>query len=122
MENLSHEFLLPPEGSGLANTRMPTPAMDTPVNKQARIEDAEDHEDQPSSHIHYSEAYLCSAGQPICKEKTEFETFCNHENATGRQPWEPFSSKKEWGLATLLMRNVNQRATEQFLNLPIVSI
>ena len=122
MENLSHEFLLPPEGSGLANTRMPTPAMDTPVNKQAQIEDAEDHEDQPSSHIHYSEAYLCSAGQPICKEKTEFETFCNHENATGRQPWEPFSSKKEWGLATLLMRNVNQRATEQFLNLPIVSI
>ena len=56
MENLSHEFLLPPEGSGLANTRMPTPAMDTPVNKQARIEDAEDHEDQLSSHIHYSEA------------------------------------------------------------------
>ena len=117
MDNLSHEFVLPYEGPELANTRTPSPAVVPPVDKQA-----EDNDDQPSSHTRYSEAYPRSAGQPFHKEKTQFEKFRDNDSAAGRQPWDPFSSKKEWELAIWIMKNVNQKATEQYLNLPIVSV
>jgi hypothetical protein len=117
MNDLSHEFVLPHEGPELTNTRNPSPAVDPPVD-----EHAEDNDNQPSSHSRYSEAYPRSAGQPFRKEKTEFEKFRDNDSAAGRQAWEPFSSKKEWELATWIMNNVNQKATEQYLNLPIVSV
>ena len=101
MENLSDEFLLPPEAPGLANMRMPTPAMDAPVNKRARIEDAEDHKDQLSSHICYSEAYLHSVRQPICKEKTEFETFHDHDNAMGEAALGAIFKQKGVGISNM---------------------
>ncbi|KAF8810265.1 hypothetical protein BYT27DRAFT_7092407, partial [Phlegmacium glaucopus] len=53
--------------------------------------------------------------------KTQFEQLHDEDNAAGRQPWAPFSSKKEWELATWLMKGMNQKATEQYLSLPIVS-
>lgn len=121
MDDLSYKFVLPYEGGESANTtrRSPSgsPAVDLHVDKRA-----EDTDDQPSSHTRYSEAYPRSVGQPIRKEKTPFENFRDIDSAAGRQPWEPFSSKNEWELATWIMKNVNQRATEQYLNLPIVSV
>ena len=120
MNDLSHEFVPPYEGPELTtNTRNPFPAVDPPADEHA--EDNDNH-DQPSSHSHYSEAYPRSAGQPFRKEKTEFEKFRDNDSAAGRQAWEPFSSKKEWELARWIMNNVNQKATEQYLNLPIVSV
>jgi hypothetical protein len=116
MDNVSYEFDPPHEGPELANMRTPSPVQDPPVEYLA-----EERDDQPTSHAHYSEAYPCSAGQPIRKEKTEFEKFRDNDGAAGREPWDPFSSQKEWELATWLMNNVNQRATEQCLNLPMVS-
>ena len=116
MEGLAQDFVLPHKGPEL-DTGAPSPAADAPVDKQA-----EDNDDQPTSHSRYSEAYPRSVGQPIREEKTQFEGFRDSDSAAGRQPWEPFSSKKEWELATWLMKNVNQRATEQYLNLPIVSV
>ena len=112
---MSYEFILPlPE---VANTpRSPSPpAVDPHVEYLA-----EDNDDQPASQARYSESYPRSAGQPICKEKTDFEKFCRDDSDAGRPPWDPFTSKKEWELATWLINNVNQRATEEYLNLPIV--
>jgi hypothetical protein len=119
MDNLSHEFVLPQEGPELANTRTPSSAVDPPVDKRA-----EDNlnDDQPSSHTRYSEAYPRSAGQPFRKERTQFEKFRDNDRAAGKQPWEPFSSKKEWELATWIMKNINQKAIDQYLNLQIVSV
>jgi len=122
MDDPSYEFVLPHEGPELANMRAPSPAVDPPVDMWAWVEDAEDNDNQPSSHTRYSEAYPRFAGQPLRKEKTQFEKFRNNDSTAGRQPWEPFSSKKEWELVTWLMKNANQKATEQYLNLPIVSV
>ena len=69
--------------------RAPSPAVDPPVNKQAWVEDAEDDaydDNQPRSHTHYSEAYPHSAGQPLYKEKTQFEKFQDNDSTAGRQP------------------------------------
>lgn len=116
MDEISHEFVLPHKEPDLPDARTPSLAVDPPVDKRA-----EDNDDQPSSHTRYSEAYPRSAGQPFRKEKTQFEKFRDDDSAAGRQPWEPFSNKKEWELATWIIKNVNQKATEQYLNLPIVS-
>ena len=115
-DNFSHDFVLPQEDPELPIPRNPSPDLNPPVDN-----DAEDRDDQPTSQSRYSEAYPHSAAQPIRKEKTDFEKFRDNDSAAGKQPWEPFSSKKEWELATWLIRNVNQRATEQYLNLPMVS-
>ena len=117
MDILSHEFVLPQDGPEPAIPRIPSPELNPPVDNPT-----EDHDDQPTSQSRYSEAYPHSAAQPIRQEKTEFENFRDNDSTAGRQPWEPFSSKKEWELATWIIRNVNQRATEQYLNLPIVSV
>jgi hypothetical protein len=118
MDDLAYDFVLPHEGPELA--KAPFPTVDPPVNKQAPAEYAEN-DDQPNSHTRYSETYPRSAGQPLHKEKTQFEKFHDNNSVAKGQPWEPFSSKKEWELATWLMKNVNQKATEQYLNLPMVS-
>lgn len=117
MDLLSHEFILPQDEPEPAVPRIPSPDLNPPVDNHA-----ENHDDQPTSQSRYSETYPHSAAQPIRKEKTEFEKFRDNDSAAGKHPWEPFSSKKEWELATWLIRNVNQRATEQYLNLPMVSI
>jgi hypothetical protein len=120
MDDLSHEFVLLHEGPEHANTRSPSPgpAEDQSVDKQAE----DNHDDQPSSQTRYSEVYPRSAGKPIRKEMTDLERERVNDLAAERQPWEPFSSKKEWELVMWMMKNVNQRATEQYLNLPIVSV
>lgn len=115
MDDVSYEFVLPHEVPELDNARTPSP-VDPPVEYPP-----DDRDDQPTSRTRFSESYPHSAGQPIRKEKTEFEKFHDYDSTAGGQPWDPFSSKKEWELATWLMKNVNQRATEQYLNLPIVS-
>ena len=124
MDDLSHDFAFPPDSPELAHTRAPNPAVNPPVDKHGTqiMENTEDNDDQPISQTRYSEAYPHSAGQPLHEEKTEFERFRNNDSTAMRQPWEPFSSKKEWQLATWLMKNANQKATDQYLNLQIVSV
>ena len=114
MDGPTYEFVLAHEG--------PEPANTVPVAVDPDNTWPEENDDQPSSRTRYSEAYPRSAGQPIRKEMTQFEKFRDNDSVAGRQPWEPFSSKKEWELATWIIKNVNQRATEQYLNLPIVSV
>ena len=116
-----HELIPPHEGPEIANTTLRTPSP-APVVDQAVDKQAESNDDQPSSQARYSESYPHSAGVPIRKDKTEFERVCDSDRAAGRQPWEPFLNKNEWELATWMVKNVNQRATEQYLNLPMVSV
>jgi hypothetical protein len=117
MDDLAREFILPNELPEAPNWRSPSPQMGQPVDMET-----DNNDDQPISQNRYSETYPRSAGQPIRKEKTKFESFRENDRAAGRQPWEPFTSKKEWELATWMMKNVNQRATEEYLNLPMVSV
>ena len=78
----------------LANMRAPSPAVDQPANKQAWVEDAEDDDDQPRSHTHYSKAYPHSARQPFCKVKTQFESFVIMIVPQGGSPGSHFQAKR----------------------------
>lgn len=54
--------------------------------------------------------------------KTAFEKMEDFQNASGGGVYAPFKDREEWELAEWLIRNVNQRATEEFLKLSIVSM
>lgn len=69
----------------------------------------------------FIEQYPRSIANPIGCQKTRFEQQCDEEKTNGKLPWEPFSSQDEWELARWLINNVNQKATEKYLKLPIVS-
>lgn len=81
------------------------------------------HEDEHGSHFprfaqEFSEK---PAAEVIGHEQTPFERMKGHQEATGGGPYAPFADHEEWALAQWLIKNVNQRATEEFLKLPIVS-
>ena len=44
------------------------------------------------------------------------------QRVKSESPWAPFADKDEWELAKWLVKNVNQRATEEFLKMPGVSV
>jgi hypothetical protein len=97
------------------------PGQQTPSGR-ATAEVADDNEDDynPSS-IRYVEPFPGSAGEPLRREKTRFELLQEIQKSEVKGPWEPFSSREEWGLAEWLMRNVGQKSTNEYLQLPIVS-
>lgn len=68
----------------------------------------------------FVEPYPGDAGQGIQKSETRFEKWLEIQEMEGRDPWEPFASKKEWALTEWLMKNVGQRSTDEYLKLPIV--
>jgi hypothetical protein len=53
--------------------------------------------------------------------QTSFEEMRATREAAGIGNYAPFADKDEWELAEWLINNVNQRATDEFLKLPIVS-
>jgi hypothetical protein len=69
----------------------------------------------------FSEAYPRSIANPIFFQKTRFENQREEEKRNGKPPWEPFSSQEEWELARWLIVNVNQKATDKYLKLRMVS-
>ena len=69
---------------------------------------------------HYIEPYPGEAGQGRHILKTRFEVWLEEQEAEGKNPWEPFASKEEWALTQWLMKNVGQKATDEYLNLSIV--
>ena len=75
----------------------------------------------PTSTIpRFIEPYPGDAGQGIRKCKTRFEKWFKNQSDP-KNPWDPFASKDEWSLTMWLLKNVGQKATDQFLKLPIVS-
>jgi hypothetical protein len=71
--------------------------------------------------LRFSEQYPRSIANPTGFQKTRFEKQHEEEETNGREPWEPYSSKDEWELARWLINNVNQKGTDKYLKLPIVS-
>ena len=69
----------------------------------------------------FSEPYPRSIANPIGYQTTRFEMLREEAKTNGKQPWEPFSSQDEWELARWLINNVNQKATDKYLKLPMVS-
>lgn len=72
-------------------------------------------------HLRFSEPYPRAVGNPISFQKMCFERQRKEEMMNGKRPWEPFSSQEDWELARWLINNVNQRAIDKYLKLPIVS-
>ena len=88
----------------------------------ANLEDADNGDDNDSSTPkRYVEQYLGCAGEALRPEKTEFEIVQEIQQLEGKTPWEPFASREEWGLVEWLMKNVGQKSTNDYLQLPIVS-
>ena len=71
--------------------------------------------------LHFSQQYPCLIANPIWLQKTHFKTQRDEDRMNGIHPWEPFSSQDEWELGRWLINNVNQKATDKYLSLLIVS-
>lgn len=54
-------------------------------------------------------------------DTTSFERLKMVQDGAGKGPYTPFADRDEWELAQWLVKNANQRMTEEFLKLPIVS-
>jgi hypothetical protein len=112
MDTIADNFILPS-----------TPA--TPAPAEATGEDVTRLSSGPNNFevevrgLRFSEQYPRSIANPIGFQKTRFEK--EREKSNRKQPWEPFSSKDEWELARWLIKYVNQKGTDKYLKLPIVS-
>ena len=51
---------------------------------------------------------------------TQFENWLAEQLREGKNPWEPFVSKEEWALTQWLIKNVGQKATDDYLKLQMV--
>ena len=85
-------------------------------SKRARVEEVEDEE----TYQRYAREFVTST-EELGEAKTVFEEIFEEQAAKGESPWAPFADKDEWELARWLAKNVNQRATEEFLKMPGVS-
>ena len=61
------------------------------------------------------------AAEVLGSGPTVFETMKGVQEAVGQGKYSPFADREEWELADWLVKNVNQRATDEFLKLSIVS-
>jgi hypothetical protein len=97
------------------------PGQQTPSHR-ATVEVGDDNEDDYNpTPLRYVEPFPGPAGEPLRREKTRFEMLQEIQKSEEKSPWEPFSSREEWGLAEWLMKNVGQKSTNEYLQLPIVS-
>ncbi|KAJ7185384.1 hypothetical protein C8R46DRAFT_981964 [Mycena filopes] len=84
-------------------------------------------EDDPQNFARYVEPYedraagRSAAGRPLRKGETLFEGMRRKQAQDGSTEFSPFADSDEWDLARWLSKNVNQTATEEYLQLPIVS-
>ena len=88
----------------------------------ANVEDANNRDDDDLAiPKRYVEEYPGRAGEALRQEKTQFEIVQEKHHLEGKTPWELFASREEWGLVEWLMKNVGQKSTDDYLQLPIVS-
>jgi hypothetical protein len=78
------------------------------------VEDEDAHPHQRSTGLRFSEPYPRSIAHPIRLAQTRFEAQRDDDHANKKQPWHPFASQEEWELATWLIDNVNQKATDEY--------
>jgi hypothetical protein len=116
------DFIPPP--------RVESPPLPHPVpqSRRATVEEVMD-EDDPQNLSRFLEAFPgedaeegeSEAGEPLRRGETLFEHMRKEQERGGDSKFAPFTSGDEWDLARWLSKNVSQTATEEYLNLPIVS-
>jgi hypothetical protein len=84
--------------------------------RKPRIEDVEDEE----TYLRYAREFPTPA-EEFGDAKTVFKEIFDDQKKKKESPWGPFADKDEWELARWLAKNVNQRATEEFLKMSGVS-
>jgi len=94
----------------------PEPTGNVHQSKRARVEDVEDED----NYNRYARDFPTPT-EEFGEAKTTFEEIFEEQRAKGESPWTPFADKDEWELARWLVKNANQRATEEFLKMPGVS-
>jgi hypothetical protein len=105
-----HAFI--PEGS-------PEPA--------AGVEEGDDEdsvrvrESPDTKHRRFVEGFPRPVGVPIGQGKTKFQEQYERHLHEGQSIYSPFANEEEWDLAQWLSRHVGQKATDEYLKLPIVS-
>ncbi|KAI5995911.1 hypothetical protein EDD15DRAFT_2164382 [Pisolithus albus] len=94
---------------------------DAPGPQAARVEDANDEEDDENKSTCYAYEYNEGPVADILgKGETAFEKTKEVQDSLGGSAYSPFEDREEWELAQWLINNVNQRATDEFLKLPVV--
>ncbi|KAI5990447.1 hypothetical protein EDD15DRAFT_2170319 [Pisolithus albus] len=93
---------------------------DAPGPQAARVEDANDEEDDENKSTRYAYEYNEGPVADILgKGETAFEKTKEVQDSLGGSAYSPFEDREEWELAQWLINNVNQRATDEFLKLPV---
>jgi hypothetical protein len=85
-------------------------------SQRARVEEVEDEE----TYQRYAREFPTPADE-LGDGKTIFEEIFDDQREKDESPWAPFADKDEWELARWLAKNVNQRATDNFLKMSAVS-
>lgn len=87
------------------------------------IEDIEGGHECIQARQRYAKSYPQSqrAGETFGRAATQFERMKDERENAAEGHWAPFESQEEYELAEWLIKNVNQRAMDDFLKLPIVS-
>ncbi|KAJ7775451.1 Zn-finger domain-containing protein [Mycena metata] len=115
---LADDFVPPPRAES------PAPPEPNPQSRRATVEEVLD-EDDPQNFGRFVEPYedLASgrpaAGRPLREGETLFERMKTRQQENGWTEFSPFRDSDEWDLARWLSKNVNQTATDEYLQLPI---
>ncbi|KAJ7844284.1 hypothetical protein B0H13DRAFT_2411826 [Mycena leptocephala] len=114
---LADDFVLPPR------EETPPPPEPIPQSRRATVEEVPN-EDDPQNFGRFVEPYedeesgRPAAGRPLRQGETLFERMRAQQQAAGESEFSPFHNGDEWELARWLSKNVNQSATEEYLDLP----
>jgi Plavaka transposase len=115
METIADNIHLPLSCEAPIDPLYHRPASPTPPARAARGVNEE------IRGVRYSLPYPRSIANPISLKKTRFEVQKDCYTKAGASPWHPFLNQDDWELARWLLNNVNQKATEKYLKLPMVS-
>ena len=96
-----------------------SPPPGTASVENENVDDDHKYTDSTGQNNHYIKPYPGDAGHSIRKTKTRYENWLENQRCEEKKPWDPFED--EWVLTMWLLNNVGQKATDQFLKLPIVS-
>lgn len=115
---------IPPHDPGPVVTDADIPPRDPgPVwEGQERGGDSENNrEDRVSYFPRYAQEFAAPVAEILGIGTTIFDRFRALQDASGGSAYAPFADQGEWELAEWLISNANQRATEEFLKLSVVS-
>jgi hypothetical protein len=93
------------------------------INHDDATDQSQSHRDPVEDNIvRYAENYnAADVAHVLRKSLSPFQALKEDQNRLGEDPWAPFKSESDWGLAAFLIKEVSQTATDKYLKLPIVS-